>query len=120
MFRNTSYGSVLPPNHTLSGRGDVGRLPRIRHVARLAGGAPLRWFTVGLKHDEIHVIEARSCNREEDDFWRQSENTDLLEPSDCGRIIRGKRSDQYQCGGPVVSVSCSIATVTRRQIAAPS
>ena len=41
----------------------------------LAGGAPLRWFTVGLKHDEIHVIEARSCNREEDDFWRQSENT---------------------------------------------
>jgi hypothetical protein len=21
----------------------------------LAGGAPLRWFTVGLKHDEIHV-----------------------------------------------------------------
>jgi hypothetical protein len=24
----------------------------------LAGGAPLRWFTVGLKHDEIHVIEA--------------------------------------------------------------
>src|ERR1700730_7036156 len=26
-------------------------------------------------------------------------------------IIRGKRSDHYQCGGPVVSVSCSIATV---------
>jgi len=41
------------PNHTLSGRGDVGRLPRIR------GGAPLRWSTVGLKHDEIHVTEAR-------------------------------------------------------------
>ncbi len=73
------------PNHTLSGRGDVGRLPRIRHVARLAGGAPLRWFTVGLKHDEIHVTEARSCNREGDDFWRQPENTDLLGPSDCGR-----------------------------------
>jgi hypothetical protein len=30
------------------------------------------------------------------------------------------RSDHYQCGGPVVSVSCSIATVTRRQIAAPA
>jgi len=26
-----------------------------RHL--LAGGAPLRWFTVGLKHDEIHVSE---------------------------------------------------------------
>jgi len=37
-----------------------------RHL--LAGGAPLRWFTVGLKHDEIHVIEARSCNREGDHF----------------------------------------------------
>src|SRR6266446_2326417 len=73
------------PNHTLSGRGDVGRLPRIRHVARLAGGAPLRWFTVGLKHDEIHVTEARSCNQEGDHFWRQPENTDLLWPSDCGR-----------------------------------
>ena len=73
------------PNHTLSGRGDVGRLPRIRHVARLAGGAPLRWFTVGLKHDEIHVTEARSCDQEGDHFWRQPENTDLLGPSDCGR-----------------------------------
>ena len=36
----------------------------------LAGGAPLRWFTVGLKHDEIHVIEAPSCNQERDHFWR--------------------------------------------------
>jgi hypothetical protein len=30
------------------------------------------------------------------------------------------RSEHYQFGGPVVSVSCSIATVTRRQIAAPA
>jgi hypothetical protein len=51
----------------------------------LAGGAPLRWFTVGLKHDKIHVTEARSCNQEGDHFWRQPENTDLLGPSDCGR-----------------------------------
>src|SRR5438445_12709539 len=86
----------------------------------LAGGAMIRWFTVALTNGEIYVIEACSCNQEEDDFWRQPENTDLLGPSDCGRIIRGKRSDQYQCGGPVVSVSCSIATVTRRQIAAPA
>jgi hypothetical protein len=28
------------------------------------------------------------------------------------------RSEHYQCSGPVVSVSCSIATVTLRQIAA--
>jgi hypothetical protein len=54
------------PNHTLSGRGDVGSPHPSRRL--LAGGAPLRWFTVGLKHDEIHVTEARSCNREEDDF----------------------------------------------------
>jgi hypothetical protein len=51
----------------------------------LAGGAPLRWLTVGLKHDEIDVTEARSCNQEGDHFWRQPENTDLLGPSDCGR-----------------------------------
>ena len=87
----------------LSERGDFGRLPATVTSRLLAGGAPLRWFTVGLKHDEIHVTEARSCNREEDDFWRRSENTDLLGPSDCGRIIRGKRSDQYQCGGPVAA-----------------
>src|ERR1700719_4582829 len=30
------------------------------------------------------------------------------------------RSERCQFGGPVVSVSCSIATVTRRQIAAPA
>ena len=96
------------------------RLLRIITSRLLAGRAPFRWFTVGLKHDEIHVTEARSCNQEEDDFWRQPENTDLLGPSDCGRIIRGKRSDQYQCGGPVVSISCSIANVTRRQIATPA
>jgi len=29
-------------------------------------------------------------------------------------MIRGKRSNHYLCGGPVVSVSCSIAAVTRR------
>jgi len=56
------------------------------HPSRRASWlASLRWFTVGLKHDEIHVIEARSCNQEEDDFWRQPENTDLIGPSDCGR-----------------------------------
>ena len=90
----------------------------------LAGGAPLRWFTVGLKHDEIHVTEARSCNQEGDHFWRDPENTNLLGLSDWVRpvveIIRGKRSEHYQCEGPAVSVSCSIATVTRRQIAAPA
>src|ERR1700730_2093071 len=30
------------------------------------------------------------------------------------------RLEHYQFSGPVVSVSCSIATVTRRQIAAPA
>jgi hypothetical protein len=51
----------------------------------LAGGTALRWFTVGLKHDEIPATEARSCNQEGDHFWRQPENTHLLGPSDCGR-----------------------------------
>jgi hypothetical protein len=78
------------PNHTLSGTRRC-RSPSPHPSRRLlAGGAPLLWFTVGLKHDEIHVTEARSCNQEEDDFWRQPENTDLLGPRDCGRIIRGK------------------------------
>jgi len=106
MLRITHMGPSSPQSHVLSERGDFGRLPPHPSRRLLAGGAPLRWFTVGLKHDEIHVIEARSCNQEEDDFWRQPENTDLLGPSDCGRIIRGKRSDHYQCGGPAVSVSC--------------
>ena len=66
----------------------------------LAGGGPLRWSTVGLKHDETHVIEARSCNQEEDDFWRQPENTDLLGPSDCGRIIRFRHDERRHAGSP--------------------
>jgi len=40
---------------------------------------------VGLKHDEIQVTGARSCNQEGDHFWRQRVNTDLLGPSYCGR-----------------------------------
>ena len=102
MLRITHMGPSSPQSHVLSEQGGFGRLPASVTL-------PLGWrrsaslVHVGFKHDEIHVIEARSCNREEDDFWRRSENTDLLGPSDCGRIIRGKRSDQYQCGGPVAA-----------------
>jgi hypothetical protein len=35
-------------------------------------------------------------------------------------LMSSPRSNDYQFSGPVVSVSCSIATVTRRQIAAPA
>jgi hypothetical protein len=41
-----SYGASSPQLSAFSERGDFGRLPRIRHVTPLAGGASLRSSTV--------------------------------------------------------------------------
>src|SRR6516164_6508902 len=95
----TSYGSVLAQSHALGTRRCRSPSP-YPSAHLLAGGAPLRWFTVGLKHDEIHVTGARSCNQEGDHFWRQPENTDLLGPSYCGRDDSRQAIQPLLCCGP--------------------
>ncbi len=97
MFRITHMGRCLP-NHTLSERGGACRLLPIRHVAP-AWLAALRFasFTVGLKHDEIDVTEARSCNQEGDHFWRDPANTNLLGLSNWG--ASGGRDNSWQAIG---------------------
>jgi hypothetical protein len=45
----------------------------------------------------------------------------VISASHRASVVKGRTPLSYdQCGGPVLSVSCSIANVTRRQIAAPA
>src|SRR6202022_474752 len=107
-----SYGSVLAPIICSRSEEISVAFPASVRSRLLAGGVSLC--------DRSPFVQSRR----RDHFWGNPENTNLLGLSDWVRraieIIRGKRSEHPQCGGPVVSVSCSIATVTRRQIAAPA